>query len=129
MLTNAYSWQLYAFVSISSLPAELELLINLLKPTYNSFNSLSNDFSKFSSSFKIFSLVLSIAMSLPISTARIESCFSVLTQILRPQRVSMDFNRKSTLVLMAFNRRTTSELDLDEFIQKFSLSTRRIHFS
>lgn len=100
----------------SSLPAELELLINMLKPTYNSLNSLSNDFSKFSSSFIIFSLVLSIAKLLLISTAKIESYFSILTQILRPQRLSLDLNHKSALVLMDFYNRTTSELYFDEII-------------
>ena len=49
--------------------------------------------------FPSFSFIIDLALTLPISTARAECCFSIVKKVLAPQRLSMDFERKSHLVL------------------------------
>ena len=87
---------------------------------------MAADFAKYRSAFKSFSIVMDIALTLPLSTAKVESCVSSLTQILRPQRLSMTQKRKSELMLMAFNRDITSCIDLDKFVELFALVSRKI---
>ena len=86
----------------------------------------TNDFKLHYTAFPCFSTVIEIALSLPISTARVESCFSTLTQILRPQRLKMEFDRLPNLVLLAFNKNITASLEPEHFIDKFASSNRRL---
>ena len=112
---------------ISNLNAELMVLHNgLLKDEYSNLSELAEDFLPHRKAFPSFSSIIDIAQTLPISTARAECCFSIVKNILSPRRLSMDFGRKSHLVLLAFNKDLTSSIDLDLFINRFSKTTRRI---
>ena len=56
--------------------------------------------------------ILDVALSLPTSTAKVESCFSALTRILRPPQ-NMKHEHKAELVLLAYNKDITQSLNLD----------------
>ena len=62
------------------------------------------------------------ACTIGMSTATCENSFSALTRILNPRRRSMTHQRKSELVLLAFEKKLTCSLDLDKFLAKFKLS-------
>ena len=112
---------------LNNLNAELMVLHNgLLKDEYSNLSELAADFLPHRQAFPSFSSIIDLALTLPISTARTECCFSVVKKILAPQRLSMDFERKSHLVLLAFNKDLTSSIDLDLFVDRFSKTTRRI---
>ena len=66
------------------------------------------------------------ALTLGISTASCENSFSCLTRVLRPNRLSMTHLRKNNLVVLAFEKRLTQSLCMDDFVQKFSQRSRRI---
>lgn len=66
------------------------------------------------------------ALTIGVSTATCESSFSTLTRVLRPYRRSMGHERKVQLVLLAFEKALTLKVNLDEFIDKFALKSRRI---
>ena len=69
---------------LTNLNFELYVLYNgilKLKDSYNSLNDLQLDLIKYRNAFLSFSTILDIALTLPILTARVESCFSVLTQV------------------------------------------------
>jgi len=66
------------------------------------------------------------ALTIGVSTATCENTFSCLTRILKPSRVSMCHNRKCQLVLLAFEKKLTQTLDLDEFVRIFSSQSRRL---
>jgi hypothetical protein len=76
-------------------------------------------------SLQMFTLLCTAALTLPCSTARVESCFSTLTRLLRPQRVSMEHDRKAQLVLLAFNKDIVRNIDLDKFVLHFAKSKHR----
>lgn len=103
-----------------NLSAELHVLHNGVLGNYNSLQALTDDFQSTSAAFPIFQSILDIIRSLPISTTRIETCFSKLTSILRPQRYSMSTQRLSALVLLSFNRDLLENLDISQFIDKFA---------
>ena len=86
------------------------------------------DFNKYCNAFSSFLTIIDIALTLPISTARVESCFSVLTQVLQGQRLSMSFQIKSELVLLSFNKFQTKTIDMILFLQRFQLKSRRLPF-
>lgn len=112
---------------INNIESELMVLNNgVLNENYYSLLELSEHFKPSRYAFPCFAIVLDVALSLPTSTARAQSCFSTLTSLLRPQRLSMNFSRKSQLVLLAFNRDLTNSLDLDEFVTKFANTSRRL---
>lgn len=66
------------------------------------------------------------ATTISISTATCENSFSALTRVLRPSRQSMTHERKAALVQLAFEKRLTRNIDLDEFVAKFASSSRRV---
>ena len=55
------------------------------------------------------------AMILGISIATCENSFSCLTRVLRPQRRSMSHERKSKLVLLAFEKSLCKAIDMDTY--------------
>ena len=113
---------------ISNIEAELMVLHNgVLKDDFLSLSDLSEHFSKHRSAFPSFAFVLDIALTLPVSTARPECCFSAVTQVLRSQRVSMGQSRMANLVLLAIHRDITSSLNLDSFVDLFALSSRKLY--
>lgn len=112
---------------INNLNAELMVLHNgLLKQEYNTLIELAKDFSPNRKAFPSFSSILDIALTLPVSTARPECCFSTVKKILSPHRVSMDFNRKSYLVLLGFNKDLTATIDFESLIDRFAKASRRL---
>lgn len=66
------------------------------------------------------------ALTVGVSTATCENSFSCLTRILRPTRRSMSHERKTSLVLLAFEKSITCSLNMDEFIMHFARKSRRI---
>jgi hypothetical protein len=59
------------------------------------------------------------------STATCESTFSTLTAINRPQRLSMTHQRMADLAFLAFERKRTENLNLEEVLKKFNTSKQR----
>jgi len=66
------------------------------------------------------------ALTIGVSTATCEDSFSAFTKILQPRHCSVTHERKSQLVLLAFENKMTRNLDLDRFVTEFSTSSRRI---
>ena len=66
------------------------------------------------------------ALTVGVSTAACENSFSCLTRVLRPYRRSMSHDRKSSLVVLAFEKNITKALDLELFLEHFSRKSRRI---
>lgn len=61
------------------------------------------------------------------STAVCESTFSTLTAINKPQRMSMTQERMAGLVFLAFERKRTENLDIDQVLRNFnSMANRRL---
>ena len=73
----------------TALKAELVVLGNFIKQDVASLNEISNCFIFNKIYFQCFFNILDIALLLPTSTAKVESCFSAFTRILRPQRKNM----------------------------------------
>ena len=112
---------------INIIESELMVLHNgVLNDNYLTLLELSNHFQPSRHAFPCFAIVIDVALSLPTSTARAESCFSTLTSLLRPQRLSMGFSRKSHLVLLAFIRDLTNSLDMEEFVKTFANTSRQL---
>jgi hypothetical protein len=109
---------------ITRLRAELPLA-NQLLGNAQSLNELFQKLQPHVHSLEMFTFLCSAALTLPCSSAKIESCFSTLTRLLRPQRVSMTHERKAQLVLLAFNKDVLQNIDLDEFVIKFASSKHR----
>ena len=61
-----------------------------------------------------------VTLTLGISTATCENSFSCLTRILKAHRRSMTHERKSNLVLFAFEKSLTKDIDMDIFLKKFA---------
>ena len=59
------------------------------------------------------------------STATCESTFSTLTVINRPQRLSMSHQRMAHLAFLAFERKRTENLNVEEVLQKMNMSKQR----
>ena len=59
------------------------------------------------------------AVTMGISTAVCENSFSTLTRILRPTRRSMSPERLSQLIVLAFKKELTSNIDMEEFVKIF----------
>ena len=66
------------------------------------------------------------ALTIGVSTATCEDSFSTLTRVLRPYHRSMSHERKVQLVLLAFEKALTLKVNLDAFVDKFALQSRRI---
>jgi hypothetical protein len=66
------------------------------------------------------------ALTIGVSTATCENSFSTLTRVLRPYRRSMGHERKVQLVLLAFEKALTLNVNLNAFVEKFALKSRRI---
>ena len=66
------------------------------------------------------------AVTMGISTAVRENSFSTLTRILRPTRRSMSPERLSQLIVLSFEKELTSNIDMEEFVQIFGSSNRRL---
>ena len=124
-LPSAATSCMYSKMSmITRLRAELSLTNQLLS-TAQSLNELFQKLQPHVHSLEMFTLLCSAALTLPCSSAKIESCFSTLTRLLRPQRVSMTHERKAQLVLLAFNKDVLQNIDLDDFVKKFASSKHR----
>ena len=54
--------------------------------------------------------IYNLALTLPLTTALADCCFSIVKNISAPQRLSMDFKRISHFVLLAFNKGLTFQL-------------------
>ena len=67
---------------------------------------------------EVYRLLATIA-TFACSTAVCESSFSTLARIDRPQRQSQTHNRQRNLVLLGFEKKRTSEVDLDKFLEIF----------
>ena len=80
----------------------------------------------FKDAFPILHWHYTAALTLSVSTAICENSFSCLTRVLRPYRRSMTHDRKSSLVVLAFEKSITKVLDLDLFLEHFSKKSRRI---
>jgi len=52
--------------------------------------------------------------------------FSALTRILHPRHQSMKHQRKVQLILLAFEKSLTRNIDLNAFVDRFNAKTRRI---
>ena len=91
---NIYASLLADSSVINNIESELMVLHNgVLNDNYYSLSELSKHFKPLRYAFPCFAIVIDIALSLPTSTARAESCFSTLTSVLRPQRLSMEFSK------------------------------------
>ena len=66
------------------------------------------------------------ALTIGVSTATCESSFSTLTRVLRPYRRSMGRERKVQLVLLAFEKALTLSVNLNAFVDRFALKSRRV---
>lgn len=66
------------------------------------------------------------ALTIGVSTATCESSFSTLTRVLRPYRRSMGHERKTQLVLLAFEKALTLNIKFDDFLERFASKSRRI---
>ena len=66
------------------------------------------------------------ALTVGVSTAACENSFLCLTRVLRPYRNFMSHDRKSSLVVLAFEKNITKALDLELFLEHFSRKSRRI---
>ena len=73
----------------------------------------------FSDGFPLLVKVLAMLLTFGVSTAVCESSFSALTRILTPFRRSMMQRRLSNLVLLAFEKDLTANLDHDSFLALF----------
>jgi hypothetical protein len=80
----------------------------------------------FKDAFPILHWHYTAALTLGISTATCEKSFSCLTRVLRPYRRSMTHERKSSLVVLAYEKSITKALNLEEFLETFSKKSRRI---
>ena len=61
----------------------------LLKDENSNLSELAADFLPHKQAFTPFPSIIDLALTLPISTARAECCFSVVKKILAPQRLSI----------------------------------------
>jgi hypothetical protein len=109
---------------INRLRAELPLA-NQLLGNEQSLNELFQKLQPHAHSLEMFSLLCRSALPLPCSSAKIEACFSTLTRLLRPQRVSMTHERKAQLVLLAFNKDVLQNINLNKFVIQFATSKHR----
>ena len=66
------------------------------------------------------------ASTIGVSSATCENSFSALTRVLHPRRRSMTHQRKAQLVLLAFEKSLTRNIDMNAFVDRFSAKTRRI---
>ena len=95
-------------------------------PSDTSLASAAQMMLEFKDAFpNIFSLYAA-ALTTGISTATCENSFSTLIRVLNPRRRSMTHERKAQLVLLAFEKQLTRQIDLDQFVAEFNTSTRRI---
>ena len=95
-------------------------------PSDTSLASAAQMMLQFKDAFpNIFSLYAA-ALTIGISTATCENSFSTLTRVLNPRRRSMTHERKAQLVLLAFEKQLTRQIDLDQFVAEFNTSTRHI---
>ncbi|XP_045460337.1 zinc finger MYM-type protein 1-like [Harmonia axyridis] len=75
----------------------------------------------FKDTYELFASVATIGCS----TAVCESTFSTLTAINRPQRLSMSHERMAGMVFLAFEKRRTQSVDLNEVLRIFNNMTNR----
>jgi len=66
------------------------------------------------------------ALTIGVSTATCENTFSTLTRVLRPHRQSMTHERKAALVVLAYEKKLTNEIDMEELVNNFAKQTRRL---
>ena len=66
------------------------------------------------------------ALTIGVSTTTCENSFSALTRVLGSYRRSMGHERKVQLVLLAFEKALTMNVNLNAFVEKFALKSRRI---
>lgn len=77
----------------------------------------------FKDTYELFASVATIGCS----TAVCESTFSTLTAINRPQRLSMGHERMAGMVFLAFEKKRTKSVDLNEVLRIFNnMANRRI---
>jgi hypothetical protein len=100
-------------------------LANRLVGSVDSLSKLYEMLLPYRKALEGFYIVCCAALSLPCSTARVEACFSALTRVLKPQRVSMTHDRKAELVLLAFNKDIVRHINLDDFVIRFSTNKHR----
>ena len=65
-------------------------------------------------------------LTIGVSSATCESTFSTLNRVLIPHRQSMTHARKAALVILAFEKQMTNDIDLDKLINNFAKNTRRL---
>jgi len=100
-------------------------LVNRLIGKVDTLQELYKKLLPYHKALEAFYVVCCAALSLPCSTARVEACFSTLTRVLKPQRLSMQHERKAQLVLLAFNKDIVKAINLDEFVTQFATSRHR----
>lgn len=81
---------------------------------------------KFREAFPMVATLYSAAVTIGVSSSTCENTFSTLTRVLRPQRRAMSHQRKSALVILAYEKKITRSLDLDKFLDIFAKQSRRI---
>lgn len=81
----------------------------------------------FRSAFPLLIKLMATALTFGASTAVCESSFSTLTRVLTPHRRSTLHRRLSNLVILAFEKNITANLNRDKFLNVFrSCGTRRL---
>lgn len=108
---------------LSNLDVELKFADRLIG-SCDSLEEFSSKLDVYKVALPGLSLLLQAALSVPCSTAVVESCFSSLTRILRPQRLSMKHDRKASLVLLEYNKDLVAKLDLDELVLRIASSAK-----
>ena len=93
----------------------------------SSLESVTREMMQFKEAFPNLYALYAAALTFGISTASCENSFSALTRILQPRRRSMTHERKAQLVLLAFEKALTRQINMDSFLDKFRSSSRRIH--
>lgn len=80
---------------------------------------------KYKEAFKDTYGLLAAVATFGCSTATCESTFSTLTAINRPQRLSMTHQRMADLVFLAFERKRTENVNIEDVLQKLNKSRHR----
>ena len=104
---------------------ELDLANRLMSET-TSLEQLAEQIGKYGEAFPGIKMFTEAALIIPSSMATVENSFSHLKALLRPQRLSMGQERKSDLVLLAYNKDILRALDLDQLVIEFAKCSRKL---
>jgi len=112
-----------------ALAAELSVATGFLQkklPSDATLESAAKEMTQLKDAFPSMYSLYAAALTIGVSTATCENSFSTLTRILQPHRRSMTHARKAELVLLAFEKNLTRQIDINEFISEFATSSQRV---